>query len=265
MAQGTIQINIAGIPVAFVLHRAVMIQALLRRYSGYLKRGRPALTLYCTFTTKRLLKKSGLSVQYSAGFFSISRRDFHCKWRGESGTLRAAPSVFAFDACLRIVYATLLPGFDGALFHAAGIVLHGGAQLFPGPSGSGKTTLSRLIRARVMNDEIIAVRKIKNGTFIASGTPFWGEMGTGPGWPSLTPLKCIYCPVKARENNVTPLEAGEAAGKLMKCLCWFVSEPEQVKLAVEVVFNLVSSVPVKILRFTRSPSFLNSVVNLDVA
>jgi len=68
---------------------------------------------------------------------------------------------------------------DGMLLHATAIDLSGHGIVFSGPSGSGKSTLATLWRdasdARVLNHDVVAIRRHEDQAVWVYGTPWWTE------------------------------------------------------------------------------------------
>jgi hypothetical protein len=95
--------------------------------------------------------------------------------RQRSAHLETQLHASAFDVFLRIFFSFLLLGEEGFLIHAAGLEKNGRGYLFTGPSDSGKTTVARTARGvRVLNDELVAVKKVSGGYRVFS-TPFKGD------------------------------------------------------------------------------------------
>ncbi len=89
----------------------------------------------------------------------------------------------SFVAVLRAAMCQALAP-EGALLHAAGVVLDGQGILLIAPSEGGKTTISRLLsgEADILSDETICVRPAGRhpGRYALYGTCFW----SGPAVPS---------------------------------------------------------------------------------
>jgi len=253
-------IKIAGLAVSFDIKNAAMFKAIKKRYSGYMAvRAKPILILKCVFTKIIQVKSDKVHMVLRGTAYEASRQDFRCKWNGLIGDVRMLASVYAFDACLRVLYSTLLPYHGGVLLHASSIKRRKIAYVFPGPSGSGKTTISHLSKMPVLNDEITAVKLDDKRGVRVWGTPFWGEMGTGPVFKSNYKLFSFYFLNKSKENNKELLPAIIAAPRLLKCCCNFDESPDKAKCLLDVAIELLQRVPCYELYFTRSRNFLKVI------
>jgi hypothetical protein len=95
------------------------------------------------------------------------------------GEAVADASFVAVDGLLRAAITLDVLGRGGCLFHAAAVVVDGGAHLVPGRSGSGKSTFAALASAP-LSDELCAVVPGPVG-FAVHGTPWWtGRPGSAP-------------------------------------------------------------------------------------
>lgn len=227
----------------------------LKRYAGFLtKPASGSIAFDCRFSRKQ--QGTAQQVQLTrTGFnrWQAGRYDFICTWNGIVGTAVLSPSLYSFDAMLRVIVATMLLSRGGVLIHASGVVHTRAAYVFAGPSGSGKTTIARLAQTPLLNDEIVALSVDKKGGVTATGTPFWGEMGTGPAYTRTVPLNALYFLEKSRSQRSEPLEASAAAGKLLRCICVFGDSPEESTLALEICAKILSATRYAILHFPRQP------------
>jgi hypothetical protein len=133
----------------------------------------------------------------------------------------ANPFSYPLDLLL-VMY--LLAWRRGAVLHAAGVRIGGGAVLFPGRSGTGKSTISRLLDGlpgtRVLSDDRIIVRGIGRG-FRAFGTPWLGEGRFGRN--ASAPLKAFLFIRHGRRCTLRPLPPGETLERLLPVVSvpWF--------------------------------------------
>jgi hypothetical protein len=80
-----------------------------------------------------------------------------------------------FENYLRCAMNAAAPVLDGILFHTSCIVKEGYGYLFFGPSTAGKSTLTRLSsHFTVMTDDMIILKRTKNGTLFAATCGLWG-------------------------------------------------------------------------------------------
>ena len=153
--------------------------------------------------------------------------------------------------------------FKGKLCIRASIAEKKRAYIFAGRSGAGKTTISRLSQKRILNDEITAVRIFKKGDVRVFGTPFWGEMGSGPVFREVFKLKSLFFIKKSFKNDrKSPFSPVIALPRLLKCCCYFGKDPSKINQVLEVAVDLLSMVPVFQLFFTRSREFLRIIKSL---
>ena len=261
MKPTTIPITIAGITIAFTLRSKGITQAVERRYRGYifpeeLKRN-PQLLVEVKFTRgffefpQETVLMGGQGEQYT-----IDRRDFTCQWQGNEGSAHLHESIYAFDACLRIILATLIVHHKGLLLHSSSIALGKKAYIFSGKSDAGKTTISRLSGKKVLNDEIVAVKISKTGKINVYGTPFWGEMGTGPVYNSPYELMGIYFLNQSLQVKRDPINALQGISPLLQVVCYFDKKPENVDRLMGLCMEMVSITPLFQLYFDKSDAFL---------
>lgn len=143
----------------------------------------------------------------------------------------------------------LLP-FRTLIFHASYIDHNGSGILFTAPSGTGKSTQAELWRvhrgARVLNGDKAGVTL--RDTPMAHGLPF---SGTSKICENVSlPLRAIVVLSQAPVNTVRRLRPSEAVAAL--CSNLFVDQviPEEWSLALNLLLDLVASVPVYALACT---------------
>jgi len=170
-------------------------------------------------------------------------------WCGET--------VFAFDALLRVLYATALPLLGGLLVHSCGLSREAiggdareGGLVFPGRSGAGKSTLARRAAAEdgvhILSDEIVAVRRDRRGWRV-HGTPFWGDFGSGGRslrtWPLLG-LGFLQQAPEGAPSRIEPLATGPAVLRLLGCVLAFTTDALTVTRNLALATDLCHEVPV---------------------
>jgi hypothetical protein len=118
----------------------------------------------------------------------------------------------ALDALLGTGYAhVLLQG--GIWLHAASVLIDGKAWVFAGPSGTGKTTLSQRFGKDWLHDEHTFLVPAHDGWEFWRQAEWRGPRGQRPWVVPLGGL-CVIGPDRTR-TAVTPLDAGEAMGRLL--------------------------------------------------
>lgn len=143
----------------------------------------------------------------------------------------------------------LLP-FRTLIFHTSYIDVGGQGILFTAPSGTGKSTQAELWRvhreARVLNGDKAGITLL--GTPMVHGVPF---SGTSKICENVSlPLRTIVVLSQAPVNTIRRLRPSEAAVAL--CSNLFVDQviPEEWSLALNLLLDLVSSVPIYALACT---------------
>ena len=148
---------------------------------------------------------------------------------------------YPVDQLLLIYY---LARREGLLVHAAGLVSHGCALIFPGVSGAGKSTLARQFLARdgssLLSDDRIIVRLL-DGVYQAFGTPWPGDAGVAVN--ASAPLAAILFPARGDETRIRELSPQSALDRLLPAtsVLWF--EPELLSSQFETCEGLLLDVP----------------------
>jgi energy-coupling factor transporter ATP-binding protein EcfA2 len=164
------------------------------------------------------------------------------------------PSLYSFDAGLRVVLATCLTEKSGLLLHASAVVRDNSAHVFIGPSGSGKTTIARLSGAKtILSDEIVAIRTGPKRSVRVYGTPFWGEMGKGPYCAKSYAARSMFFLKKAGMLRTRRISRGNAVRALLRCVCLFGKEAGAVQTSLDTCSRVVSMVDCKELYFQKKP------------
>lgn len=138
----------------------------------------------------------------------------------------------------------LLLYFRALVLHASYIGVDDRAVLFTAPSGTGKSTQAELWRvhrdAAVINGDKAGITL--TGAPAAHGLPFAGTSGICEN-VSL-PLRAVVVLRQAPENTVRRLGPAQAVAALSRNLFADQSVPEEWQLAVGLLLDLVSAVPV---------------------
>lgn len=149
-------------------------------------------------------------------------------------------------ACL----PSLLLYFHMVILHAAYIEHAAQGILFTAPSGTGKSTQAELWRkyrnAKVLNGDKAGIRL--DGQPMVHGVPFSGTSGICEN--VTVPLKAIVLLSQAPENTIRQLSVTEAVTAL--CPNVFVDKlvPEEWSIALNILIDIVSHVPVYLLACT---------------
>ena len=125
----------------------------------------------------------------------------------------------------QVVLMLALAG-EGAIAHAAGVVLRGKGVILAGPSRAGKTTLSRLCASggiTVLSDDRVIIRRVGEEMRMF-GTPWPGEGRFAEN--RSVPLAAIVFLTKGEENRLEPLPRASAVRRLLPVLSlpWFDQE-----------------------------------------
>lgn len=161
-----------------------------------------------------------------------------------------------------VMLNSILLHHRGLIFHASYIEYKGQGILFTAPSKTGKSTQAQLWQqyrnARIINGDKAGVSL--NDTAMAHGVPFSGTSGICEN-VSL-PLKAIVVLSQAPQNTVTPLLPSQAISALFPNLFVDRAIPEEWQLALNLLLDLVSTVPVYALACTPDE---NAVIALENA
>jgi hypothetical protein len=257
MAEKIIPISIANAVFTFHISRENFASKIALRYKGYLARqplGR-SLRIECVFSRKKLSSSERVSVaQVGSGGWRAQRYDLDCSWDDKRGQAVMWPSLYSFDACLRVLCATQIVGSGGLLLHSSCVVFRKRAFVFIGPSGSGKTTIARMsMPKRVLSDEIVALSIDKNNRVRASGTPFWGEMGTGPAQKKRYPVHALCFLKKSDRQRSIRVDKDIAVQKLLRCVCLFSRNAGVTGQVLDLVLRIIAFTDAYVLNFEKKP------------
>ena len=154
----------------------------------------------------------------------------------------------------QILLMHLLALREGAIIHAAGVVIKGRGLIFPGRSGGGKSTITRCLMARddisILSDDRVIVR---NGgkTIMVFGTPWPGDAGIARNKKS--ELRGIFFMHPGQATRITRIDPGTAFEKLLPVtsIPWY--DRETIPSIFAFLEKLVSRVPAYLLRFRPTP------------
>jgi hypothetical protein len=146
--------------------------------------------------------------------------------RDEAGTTKLLnPLIYPLNQLL-LMY--ILAHREGAILHAAGIIVDGRGYIFPGKSGAGKSTLTRQLigqpEIELLSDDRVVVRKIE-GELQVFGTPWPGEARIAHN--KSAPLGGIFFIYPGQTNQAEKITPQEAAKKLLPVtsIPWYDREP----------------------------------------
>ncbi len=225
-------------------------------------KARACVKLNCSFSKKFSPEVGDVQIETDKeGTTTLKRADFKCMFKGNCGSTSLRPSVYSFDALLRVLYSVLLTKNSGLLLHASGIALKKKGILFLGPSGSGKTTISRIAKetTTILNDEIIACKISSKGRIAIYGTPFWGEMRTGPAYSNAYALKSLYFLSKKKKTYRSEESLKSAMQKLLRCCCIFSIDEKEVEKILNTCTAILNNTPSYTLHFQQDNSFLKII------
>lgn len=158
-------------------------------------------------------------------------------------------AIYPLDLLLQALWYSSRP--QSLILHAA--ALHDGrrAWLCPGPSGSGKSTLVSLSPDRALGDELVAV-EVAEGGFDLVALPFWAAT------PGRYPLAAVCCLRHQSGDGKPPhtrrrLTGAEALARLRGQVSWPTWDAAAMVQCLEVLGQLVESMPVDELAFTPRP------------
>lgn len=199
----------------------------------------------------------------SAGAVPYARLDYDLRWPSAAAmTVRKTDWRWATDY-LRlwslIGLPQLLLPFRTLIFHASYIGWQGEGLLFTAPSGVGKSTQAELWRvhrgAEVLNGDKAGVRL--EGEPMVYGVPFSGTSGICRN-VSL-PLRGIVVLSQAAENTIRRLLPSEAVVALCQNVFVDSAVQEEWQMAVQLLLDLVSAVPVYALACTPDESAVETL------
>lgn len=144
---------------------------------------------------------------------------------------------------------------NGIILHSAFIKYEGKGILFTAPSGTGKSTQAdlwmKLRGAEIINGDR-AVMRVMNGQIYACGIPFAGSSSYCVN--DEVPLETIVYLGQAPETTLSRLRMGEAFRKVWEGCTVSSWDPKAVDTAIQIVQEVVTSVPVYHLLCTADES-----------
>ena len=168
------------------------------------------------------------------------------------------PLEYPLDELLVI---NLLATGKGAEVHACGVKdSEGDGHLFIGQSGAGKTTLARLWEnspgITVLSDDRIILRR-EGPSLWMYGTPWHGEAELASSDRTL--LKRVYFLSKGIKNELIPLRATDAAGRLFACSFPPFYSQQRLDRTLTFLVEVAETVPCYELRFLPDEKVLELI------
>jgi hypothetical protein len=164
---------------------------------------------------------------------------------------------FAFLNLLRASLAWSVLRNDGAMIHAAGLVVDERGFLLVGPSGTGKSTFARFGAeggGTVVSDDIVLVR-ILDGAPMVLGSPFRSTW-RGPMVHGRWPLAAILLAEHTRSPRLDPVSPILTRARLLANLPFTAEAGAADPEPMSAVEALVAAVPCYTLAYAPEPSFV---------
>ena len=180
MALSEVCLSIGGIDISIKSPRGRFIKRLYSDYSHFLQENNSNIFFEIQLSHPLpVMNDAEILLRRYNGAYALKAEAFEgtidLKQKQVQVTLPS--NILIFNTFLRIFYSVILPECAGFLVHAAGLEKDGKGYLFVGPSSSGKTTTAKNAKHyRVLSDELVIVRRIKERFYLFS-TPFAGEFG----------------------------------------------------------------------------------------
>jgi hypothetical protein len=267
MPSKIITICIAEIFFTFQLNDLKMAKKILYRYKYFISNisGRNFM-VRCIFSKKPFDSfNKKISLEQNKNHWHAKRYDFELLWNSKNGIAKLFPSIYSFDAILRILLANRLMLKNGVLVHGASLVKNNNAFSFLGPSGSGKTTICKIAHSDIiLSDEITAIKinkKIQKA-FVYS-TPFWGEMKKGNSPNKSFRLEYLFFIKKNKSLKLLPISFNDAILNFLKCVCIFGNNIKEIKRAFQISTKILLSVNYAKLYFPKSKLDWKTIFNFS--
>ncbi len=150
----------------------------------------------------------------------------------------------------------------GAEVHSCGLIdEQGEGHLFVGQSRAGKSTMARLWQekktAQVLSDDRIVLRRSGRQLWMY-GTPWHGEAGLSAA--TRAPLSGIYFLQHGPANQLLPVSAAQAVGRLFACSFPTFHSPEGLDFMLGFLEEVVQAAPCFDLRFLPDPEVIEFVL-----
>lgn len=256
-------VEIGSIPISLRAADSEFLDALRRRYSGFLSDSSPEAEFDLDISSTVLISDDDVQVRMEGREWVVQRGDFLARWDPESGRgrIRQNRNPYAVDSVLRIVHSLILARRGGFLLHAASGIYDGKAYVFSGISGAGKTTMTRLAPRDVvlLTDEVSYIRR-DGDKYLAFGTPFAGELARA-GENCAAPVAGLFFLEKGRSNRFDALSASHAVPRLMRNILFFAHDRNLVEQIFATACDFVSRVRVYELAFYPDARVWDEIVS----
>jgi hypothetical protein len=189
----------------------------------------------------------------------------------QTGELREAPvmpdRLIRADGypLLEFTVARLLGISGGVLIHASTAIVDGEAYVFVGHSRAGKSTIAAIAEqagALIPTDDRTIITH-HDGRTMAWGTPWHGSLVRKR--PDGAPVRRIYLLEQADENRCDPLPPARAVKELFVRLIQPRLRGEEVEQTLQVLENVVQSVPTAVLHFRPTPEAFTMAIGQRLA
>ena len=165
--------------------------------------------------------------------------------------------VGAFENLFRIIACHRIFNAGGLIVHSAAFTDGTRGFLFCGRSGAGKTTLCGLaeeLDLEILSDELNAIMP-SAGSFELLGMPFAGDFGGQPRPHPPYPLTGLLGLAHGATPSVYPCPKAQAVSRIVASCPYVNSDPALVDDLTSRVAELVVTVPVRILSFSKDVRF----------
>tara|TARA_R110002096_G_scaffold16898_2_gene57697 strand:- start:28433 stop:29260 length:828 start_codon:yes stop_codon:yes gene_type:complete len=172
-----------------------------------------------------------------------------------TATFEGLAKPHTLEAVIRLATSVALPRKDALILHSSAVEDDEGCHVFSGVSGAGKSTIAALLEEnfslRRLSDELLLLVR-NRGKWQLEVAPFTGKV-TLP-WGAVSPLRSINFLVQASTNDRRLLSPTRAMGELSRHVVTYAHDPLTLGLVLDLVGDIVESIPCYELKFRNSPS-----------
>jgi len=196
---------------------------------------------------------------FSHGDLYIRSHVVYEEVKRENGELSCCdPVEYPLD---EVIFVNLLSRGRGVDLHACGVKTGDKGIIFSGVSGAGKSTIAELWKKKevdLLSDDRIIVRRTDDHLMMY-GTPWHGDAGVS--LPEKAPLKAVYFLEQSEENRAVPLQAADAAFRLMVRSFPTYYSREGMEFTLGLVSEIAQEVPCYALQFTPDERAIDTVLS----